>query len=87
MGSSGRQENLDPFQKMVAAYWAGKKTPLSELKKTYITSPFGRGARRITAPKKAIEFSRGAETSPKTCTTSSSMTWSTRSSTGWKRRM
>jgi hypothetical protein len=42
--SSGRRENLEPFQEMVAAYWAGKKTPLAKLKKTYITSPFGCGA-------------------------------------------
>jgi hypothetical protein len=38
---SGQRETLDPYQELVAAYWISKKTPLAQLRRSYLTSPFG----------------------------------------------
>lgn len=38
---SGHREALDPYQELVAAHWISKKTPLAQLKKAYLASPFG----------------------------------------------
>jgi hypothetical protein len=36
-----RRESLDPYQELVAAHWAAKKTPLAELKRAHAASAFG----------------------------------------------
>jgi hypothetical protein len=39
--ASGHHEILDPYQELVAACWITRKTPLPQLKKLHIASPFG----------------------------------------------